>query len=284
MGSILTKFIFYFLQLTNFSLPYYIYKRFFLIPVVDAIGTNLFLPKESELLPLFKAIRRSTKGIAIDVGANIGQTLLKLYSAEFKNIICFEPDPRCCNYLLKLGKLNGLIQKGRLNIICGSLSSQKNNLLEINTMIDRPAQSASADNEARDMTKYNYIYQSFSSTLDCYINANTRLEEVSLIKVDVEGLELEVLIGAENCIDTYKPFILFESLPVGPKNGKRYQYLKEKANNLYKYLVNHDYKIYLIGKNSNMVTINNLITHTSYRYMQFIAIHNKRYNSFMEKI
>lgn len=48
-------------------------------------------------------------------------------------------------------------------------------------------------------------------TLDDFLSDNYDINRVDFIKVDVEGMEYEVLLGARECLKKYKPAVIFES-------------------------------------------------------------------------
>ncbi len=82
---------------------------------------------------LLKKILPLKEGIFIDVGVNIGQTLLKLRSVDSsREYIGFEPNPHCVYYVEALIKENGFLN-GRL-IPVGLLD--RDAVLELNLYSD----------------------------------------------------------------------------------------------------------------------------------------------------
>ena len=70
-------------------------------------------------------------------------------------------------------------------------------------------------------------------------------ENIGLIKIDVEGSELEVLIGLKEIIAESKPIIFIEILPVYSKeNNERL----ERQNRILKMIDNIDYEIFRIDE------------------------------------
>jgi hypothetical protein len=72
--------------------------KLFKIPILEEIGfSNLFI-SEPWMIDLLKIILPIEKERFIDVGVNIGQTLLKLRSiSDNIDYIGFEPNPVCIN-------------------------------------------------------------------------------------------------------------------------------------------------------------------------------------------
>jgi len=70
-----------------------------------------------------------------------------------------------------------------------------------------------------------------------------KLSRIDFIKVDVEGMEMEVLAGAAQSVADSKPVLLIETI-------------KSDATTLYEWLIARDYKVFHVG-------INALAVHTS---------------------
>lgn len=136
--------------------------------------------------------------LALDVGANIGNHTVRLFSDFFKNVFCFEPNPKtfealeinvkdlehvqCFNYGLgsrvdKLPFRRNDTNIGASKIIVDSTNTDDTNVIMIEVF-------------PLDKIKLG--------------------KPVSLIKLDIEGHEHEFLKGAEKTIRTDIPLILFE--------------------------------------------------------------------------
>lgn len=131
---------------------------------------------------------------AIDIGANIGNHSL-YFSDYFRKVLSFEPNPRTWQVLqLNAGLAN--------NVLCfneGISDTNADVLLETSdTNSGRSAITGNATGNARSIRV---------KALDSVISEN---EIVRLIKIDVEGHEEKVLIGAEQTIRRNRPIILFE--------------------------------------------------------------------------
>lgn len=140
---------------------------------------------------------------AIDIGANIGNHSL-YFSDYFKSVISFEPNPRTYKVLL----LNSDLVS---NITC--INVGLSDVARETTLYIHPCNlggSSIANSNAP------YFEKIKLDLLDSYTN----LSNVALIKVDVEGCELQVLRGAKTLILKENPFILFEQHTEDFKNGK----------------------------------------------------------------
>ena len=133
-------------------------------------------------------------GVALDIGANIGNHSL-YFSDYFKKVYSFEPVRRTFKVLC----LNSELAE---NITCfnvGLSDTEKTTLIKIN-----PTNMGGAE-IGNKKSVYNEIIN--LKSLDSLVNLS---ENIKMIKIDVEGHEYEVLIGAEKVIKKNYPIILFE--------------------------------------------------------------------------
>ena len=146
-----------------------------------------------------------------DVGANIG-----LYSWLFRKlssnrkILAFEPDPK--NFeLLQMTKENSKIKNINLfNIALSNrmetVSFQQDTLTSATGMI--------SDGQTPWIEKYlGQETNSIQVNTDYLDNKTFKTQDPSLIKIDVEGHELEILRGGEKKLSQCKPLLLIESFP-----------------------------------------------------------------------
>jgi FkbM family methyltransferase len=150
--------------------------------------TNHFLDKRGLLV-----------GAAVDIGANIGNHSI-YFSKYFEKVFSFEPNPLVYKVLeLNTQKLPNIHV---YNLGLGSESGtakvvieNKQNMMggKLNTAIE----DISDESELVDIIR-----------LDDITEVNEH--KIGLIKIDVEGMEEEVLKGALETIGKHKPIILFE--------------------------------------------------------------------------
>ena len=146
-----------------------------------------------------------------DVGANIGlySWLCRKLSSNRK-ILAFEPDPK--NFeLLQMTKENSKIKNiNLLNIALSNrmetVSFQQDTLTSATGMI--------SDGQTPWIEKYlGQETNSIQVNTDYLDNKTFKRQDASLIKIDVEGHELEVLRGGEKKLSQCKPLLLIESFP-----------------------------------------------------------------------
>ena len=159
-----------------------------------------------------KVVSKHLTGLCIDIGANKGQYSAALLEATTARIIAFEPLPGAYQELAALSDR----YPGRLLAINKGVGD-KNMELELHYG-DEDSKLASFSSEVNEIP---YVGASNVRsipvpmvTLDEYFLADKRLipnSGIDLIKIDTEGYEYNVLLGAQILIATVKPrFIQIE--------------------------------------------------------------------------
>jgi FkbM family methyltransferase len=189
------------------------------IPVLGGQGYSNFDLSEPWMTEALKCLRPVFNGHFVDVGVNLGQTLIKAF-AVFDEIqyTGFEPNPSCVHYVQELIKINEL---KNFHIFPVGVGSKTEVLKLIFFASDESDSSATIIEQYRPHNKEDHFiyvpifdFQSISSFLPS--------KPSSLVKIDVEGAELEVLLGLQDWIKSYQPVILLEILPVySPENQTR---------------------------------------------------------------
>lgn len=138
--------------------------------------------------------------IILDIGANIGNhTLYWSKITNAKKIYSFEPVDITFSILKKNIEINKLENKVVLNNIglCDKDIKANAEKYDINNIGETPLKEESDG--------------SFTlTTLDNYIKNNFKEEKIDFIKIDTEGFEYKILLGARETIKKYKPMICTE--------------------------------------------------------------------------
>lgn len=192
------KFLEYHNNDTKYLIPESIYSWILIdlgnIPEYEIIQRTL------EIVLLRNGDQKSN-GTFIDCGAHCGFWTLTL-AKSFSKVYSFEPCKETFNALCGGIAINDYNNIERYNVAVGNLNQIGQKQLNIVSSGDGGGNSL-----------YNYLNTPIKNTesIWCNILDNYKYEgNVSLIKIDVEGNELETLQGAKNLIEKYKPVLIIE--------------------------------------------------------------------------
>jgi FkbM family methyltransferase len=193
-----------------------------------------FYPKWLKVLHQYNVLQTSEKKdlTVFDVGANLGQTIL-FYKKNFENIkiFAFEPHPECFSFL----EMNF---SGKAEVYNFALS----NFEGISPFYISPFAETSTLKLPNYSSKWFHIKNLIlgldkknaytkidvqTSTVDSFIEKN-QLLEIDLLKVDVEGAELQVLQG---CLDAFSKKIV-KSIQIEIHHNDLRDDIGQEINNL----------------------------------------------------
>lgn len=157
-------------------------------------------------------------GSFIDVGANFGKysVIIGNKMENYEKIISIEPESKNFKILIENLKLNNIKRVIPLKIACFS----KNTKMKLYLSQDK-------DPGRHSLIKKGEEYEFVKCLKLDKIVLDYKIKEVSLIKIDVEGAEKEVLEGAFKTLKRDRPKIIFEALDE--------KYLKKCKNFLNKF-------------------------------------------------
>ena len=137
----------------------------------------------------------NTGDVILDIGANIGNhTIYFLMECKAKYVYCFEPTKHTFEILRKNIEINNLSDDVELyNFALGSIET--NGHMDINKG-DAGANHVILDKDGDVVVK----------RLDQVVFD----KKIDFVKIDVEGFEYDVLIGAEDVLKKYRPIIYIE--------------------------------------------------------------------------
>ena len=168
----------------------------------DYVGTNIFLEgffefHELECIKQHILPKLTNKSTFLDIGANVGNHTAAL-APFLEQVIAFEPNPRTS----KLLEANAMLFS---NVSVRSYGlSNKEGIIQT-SYNDENVGGASVTSQATHKNKVEFRLKK----LDDQLSVEQR-SSVSLIKLDVEGHEYEVLCGAVTTLKESSPLVLFE--------------------------------------------------------------------------
>ena len=139
-------------------------------------------------------------GSFIDVGAHTGlYTLTNLRANKENDLICFEPHFMNMSRLITNLRINGLDKKASTILAAASNFSGKTNF---NVLTDKSylSKGGRIDKDGEEVNVY--------ALDDIYFEKLKK--PLQAIKIDTEGEDYKVLLGAERLINEYKPKIIIE--------------------------------------------------------------------------
>lgn len=202
---------------------------------------------------VFRTVLSLQDGAVIDVGANVGQTMLSILAIDkHRQYVGFEPQISCCFFI------DQFITDNQLNthtIIPIGLSDSRG-LLKLGLNRSHDVTASIAD-DYRPEGFYSYY------TLIPVFSGDEALEplelsSISLVKIDVEGAELEVIRGLSRMIVEHNPYIVFEVLPhfllsTGEEISESLQTIRNRKNDeITSELQTHGYVIYQVQPESGI--------------------------------
>jgi len=170
--------------------------------------TTHFQHEKHLLAPLGRAMQFRA-GPVVDVGVNTGQTLLKMLAIDpTRSYTGFEPQIGCCFFVDQFLRDNNLRAS---RVLCLALGDENHMLpLYSHSQFDEMA-SLAASSTGR-------YHQEFVQNFVAVRIGDEVFEEIGLtapgvVKVDVEGAEIQVFKGLRQTITRSKPVCIFEVLP-----------------------------------------------------------------------
>lgn len=207
------------LKYFNFHPTIRIGDKKFVIPIIKEIGyNNLFLSEPWMLEMLQRLTLLSGIKSFMDVGVNTGQTFLKVKAIDSDiYYIGFEPNPNCNYYIRELLNCNKSLQNNSYFVPVGL--SDKVAIAVLNFFYDNSTDSSASiienyrPEQKIDRKEFVPIF-SYEDILTAITISNP-----DIVKIDVEGSELEVLKGLQGLLMKKRPIVLIEILPVYDKSN-----------------------------------------------------------------
>jgi len=181
------------------------YGHTLLVDTSDEIGKEIIkkgIYDRSSIYLLNKILENLHQPIVFDIGANIGNHSISI-SKACHTIYAFEPDDAVHKVLTENIKINKI---NNINTYKVGLSNQKCNsdfYININGNI-----GASTLHPTEDKDKYIKSHIQLI-TGDQFIKENS-IDRIDLIKLDIEGHEIQALEGLQESIRRFKPVISME--------------------------------------------------------------------------
>jgi FkbM family methyltransferase len=206
----------------------------------------------------------------MDVGANQGFfTILASQRLGKKDgVFAFEPSPREFARLKRNIWLNRCANVTLENIAISS----REGVTEFYMCLGNQGSFSSIRPQAADVTARRKLIQVPVTTLDIYVRKKS-IESIDLIKVDVEGGELEVLKGADDIMNYSNRTLWMCEIEDG-----RMQQWGYKARDVFDFLNDCRYSWYSVTADGNLMPLS-LVEQSN---NNFVAVPNEKVSDFIE--
>ena len=224
------------------------------VPLIHGLGAGYLVPGDKWMSRCLSIFLAHKKGAIVDIGTNIGLYMVKLKSLDLqREYYGFEPNPLCNFYMQELVSANGF-QKVRMFPFALSNVRElrrfyvKRKADKIGSLHDyaRPGEIKS-----NSFDLVTFPGDEFFGLLD--------INKICAIKIDVEGFELEVLLGIKKTLLKYQPFVFCEIWHLPAKTDPSYEEKFRRSDSICEFLREIDYEI--IGfefAENNLVEINSV--------------------------
>ena len=256
----------------NFDLRKTLKGRSFVLPISDGIGYQNLVSTEPWAIELYKKILSNFEGSFIDVGVNNGQTILKIASINpNQSYIGFEPNPVCYNYSRKLIRKNKLTS---FSLIPVGLHYE-NKIVELYHDTEFASGASMLSNFRVKKERYNQV-QNVSVMVGDKVLEEKNISAISIIKADVEGVELEVMMGLKQSLLKFQPVVLLEILPVYNASTENGRFRKERQDKLISLMLELNYQMMLVNEKAGTLTrLHAIEVHSDMSKTNYLFVHKK---------
>lgn len=189
-------------------------------------------------------------GVFLDIGANTGQTMLKVLPRFPKvQYFAFEPNANCVNYLHALCAANNFNTVKILEYAVSDADGEAELLTRYQDDI-----LATTTHSFRKFTKYSMKHTVRMTTGDALVAAEN-ITNVSVIKMDIEGGEAKAIDGLMQTIKNFQPYIICEIAPLPTEDSGVTAFRTQSAAQILSRLTDLNYLAL------NLVT-RQIVTHT----------------------
>jgi len=220
-------------------------------------GFKWYVEKQDHRLPLSKSeftgievLKElgSKDKVFVDVGAHVGKYAVRM-AKYYGKVIAIEPNPEAVEVLKKNIELNNVSNVEILNVACGDIEEER--ILHI-----RGGSST--------------FFGKYGGKAEVKVKVarlDNLVKKADVVKIDVEGWELNVVRGAKKLIETCKPVFLIEhhEKAYEYKNNSVLEGTREKIREIL-----GEYYMLFIGENHCLYVPKN---HDLRNYRKAVAIH-----------
>jgi FkbM family methyltransferase len=239
-----------------FSIRVQPYGKRFRAPIIHGVGSSHRHGTEAWMVGALQVLfGLAGRAGLVDVGVNIGQTLLKLRSFDDEcRYAGFEPSPFCVLYVNELIRLNRFRSCALLPVALAGESG----LTRLETLRegDTAASMVEGLRGVQEAARTEYI-----ATLR-FDDLSLDLDDAPVVKIDVEGAEFDVVSGMRGFLRSSRPFVLCEVLHA--HSADQLDLMQERNDALMSLLTELDYDVLRLCKDQSWATVTGVERVTSF--------------------
>ncbi|NRB28827.1 MAG: FkbM family methyltransferase [Roseibacillus sp.] len=260
----------------NFTLGKTLNGRCFRIPMLGGLGGAMRRHHEPWMLENLIQIEKEADGCFVDVGVNLGQTLLAVKSIRSDwEYIGFEPNPYCVFYTMNLVKLNTL--EGCTIFPFGIGETTVAMDLRLNSLTGGEGSIVAGFRSESDYKRRIKV-----PILGAEFLPGELLEhKVGVLKVDVEGGELDVFRAMTPVLRKHQPLIISELLPIYDTTTEQGSFRKERQDALTEILHDLGYGIIRLHLDGSRERLEEIEVHSEIALTNYLFAPVDRASSFL---
>ena len=237
------------------------------LPLMGRVGFDNLSSAEPWLDTWLTRAFTHRSGVFLDVGVNVGQTLLKVKTLRpCIQYVGFEPNPVCFHYTQTLIERNGF---EKCTLFPVGLSNRT--ALMPFFMRNEHDVSASVVEGFRPLSespqKMHVAVFEGDSVLD-----QLEVGEIGVMKIDVEGGELEVVEGLVRTIRRDRPLIFCEILPAFFDSYQKHRFRQPRQERLIAQLREMDYVMYRLLEDTTALPLADIEAHDDVRLTNYLLV------------
>jgi FkbM family methyltransferase len=251
----------------NFTLTKTLNGKRFRVPILGGLGAAMRHPHEPWMLQNLIEVEKHADGCFVDVGVNLGQTLLAVKSIRPDwEYVGFEPNPYCIFYVMNVVKANNLdactVYPFGIGESTGAMDLRLNSLTGGEGSIVAGFRSES---QYKRRIKVPILGAEF-------LPDELMERKVGVLKVDVEGGELDVFRAMVAVLEKNKPLIISELLPVGDPASEQGTFRKERQDALLTIFRDLGYRIIRLHIDGSRELLDDIEVHSEIRLSNYLFV------------
>lgn len=246
----------------NFTLRGVLNDRVVRVPVLAGLGmaTPPIWRQEPWLNAVLARLLDASTGVFVDVGVNLGQSLLKVKTLRpATRYIGFEPNPICVAYVRRLAALNGFDDV----LVAPFGLADRAAVVPLFARDDDAADSSATVVPGLYSTQASWGQTPVALLPGDEALASLKVDRVGTMKIDVEGSELEVVRGLTATIARDRPPIVCEILPTYSGSGSdgRRAFRQPRIDALLDILRTFDYRVFRLTPDNRAIPLHTIEPH-----------------------